>query len=38
MGSLLYETPIPYTDWRLIAKERTEWAGIVSEEKVLQGP
>jgi hypothetical protein len=24
--------------WRLIAKERTEWAGIVREAKALQGP
>jgi hypothetical protein len=24
--------------WRLIAKDRTEWAGIVREEKALQGP
>jgi hypothetical protein len=24
--------------WRLIAKDRTEWAGIVREAKALQGP
>jgi hypothetical protein len=24
--------------WRLIAKDRTEWAGIVREAKPLQGP
>jgi hypothetical protein len=24
--------------WRLIAEDRTEWAGIVREAKALQGP
>jgi hypothetical protein len=28
----------PIKRWRLIAKDRTEWAGIVREAKALQGP
>jgi hypothetical protein len=24
--------------WRLIAKDGMEWAGIIREEKALQGP
>jgi hypothetical protein len=37
-GNTIYGLTMGIKRWRLIAKDRTEWAGIVREAKALQGP
>jgi hypothetical protein len=32
------EADLSIKRWRIIAKDRTEWAGIIREAKALQGP